>query len=264
MMGRQMKLAVLAVSLLVAVGAAVGSLLSHSSRSSVANDILVLELSQKLQDQEAKLNQTEETLRQFGATTWGGGAGVDRSGYLSRVANLQTKMQQIDSEDYRLNMLREQLMKEQERLDAWQKQSDLTKYRLDQDEKVLGLEVMAQAIDDKATAKSQSVSQVAVVASTPTAKRVVDLHGETPFELPKPVVHAAPDYSTLQARLSQLQAEQKQWVLDQQALVQAKSQLKRELSTYNNDVRAAAYKRQKLEDENRSLKQQGLTARAKS
>ena len=50
-----MKLAVLAVSLLVAVVAAVGSLLSQTSRSTVASDLLVLELSQKIQDQEVKL-----------------------------------------------------------------------------------------------------------------------------------------------------------------------------------------------------------------
>jgi chromosome segregation ATPase len=145
-----MKLAALAVSLLVAVVAAVGSLLSQTSRSTVASDLLVLELSQKIQDQEAKLSKTEEALRQLSSESSElVSNAADRTPQLSRVSNLQTKMQHVDSEDYRLSLLHEQISKEQARIDAWQKQSDLTKHRLDQDEKVLGLEVMVKAVDDR-------------------------------------------------------------------------------------------------------------------
>jgi peptidoglycan hydrolase CwlO-like protein len=100
-----MKLAALAVSLLVAVIATVGSLLSQASRSSVASEILVLELSQKIQEQDAKLSQTEEALRQLQGDTSGLlPTASEGSRHLSRVGNLQTKMQRVDSEDHRLEL----------------------------------------------------------------------------------------------------------------------------------------------------------------
>ena len=259
-----MKLAVLAVSLLVAVIATVGSLLSQTSRSSVASDLLVLELSQKIQDQDAKLSKTVEALRQLNidSSVLASNA-TDRTRQLSRVAHLQTKIQQVDSEDYRLGLLHDQLVKEQERLDVWQNQSDLSKHRLDQDEKVLGLEVMAKAVDDTQLTKPQAPQLVAVVA--PKAhKLTVDLHGETPFEFPQPAVHVAPNYASLQDRHTQLQTERKQWALDKQALVQAKSQLKNQLAKYNNEFRQATRSREKLEAEVKALKNQGLALRAKS
>jgi predicted nuclease with TOPRIM domain len=259
-----MKLAALAVSLLVAVIATVGSLLSQTSRSSVASDILVLELSQKIQEQDAKLSQTEEALRQLQGDTSGlYPIASERPGHLSRVGNLQTKMQQVDSEDYRLGLLHDQLVKEQERLDAWQKESDLSKHRLDQDEKVLGLEVMAKALDDRQLTKPQ-VPQLTAVVAPKAHKMAVDLHGETPFEFPQAVVPAVPDYSSLQDRHTQLQTERKQWALDKQALVQAKSQLKSQLAKYNNEFRQATRSREKLEAEVRALKNQGMALRAKS
>ena len=259
-----MKLAALAVSLLVAVIATVGSLLSQTSRSSVASDILVLELSQKIQDQEAKLSKTEEALRQLQGDTSGlVPSASEESRHLSRVANLQIKMQRVDSEDHRLGLLHVQLVKEQERLDVWQKESDLSKHRLDQDEKVLGLEVMAKAVDDRQLNKPQAPQLTAVVA--PKAhKLAVDLHGETPFEFPQTTVHTAPDYASLQGRHTQLEAERKQWALDKQALVQAKLQLKSQLAKYNNEFRQATRSREKLEAEVRALKNQGLALRAKS
>jgi len=259
-----MKLAALAVSLLVAVIATVGSLLSQTSRSSVASDILVLELSQKIQDQDAKLSKTEEALRQLqGDTSALVSPASEGSRNLSRVANLQTKMRQVDTEDYRLGLLHDQLVKEQERLDVWQKESDLSKHRLDQDEKVLGLEVMAKALDDRQLTKPQATQLTAVVA--PKAhKLAVDLHGETPFEFPQAVVPAESDYSSLQDRHTQLQTERKQWALDKQALVQAKSQLKSQLAKYNNEFRQATRNREKLEAEVRALKNQGMALRAKS
>ena len=259
-----MKLAALAVSLLVAVIATVGSLLSQTSRSSVASDILVLELTQKIQDQEAKLSKTEEALRQLQGDTSGlFPPSSEGSRHLSRVANLQTKMRQVDSEDYRLGLRHDQLVKEQERLDVWQKESDLSKHRLDQDEKVLGLEVMAKAVDDRQLNKPQAPQLTAVVA--PKAyKLAVDLHGETPFEFPQPADPVTPDYASLQGRHTQLQAERKQWALDKQALVQAKSQLKSQLAKYNNEFRQATRSREKLEAEVRALKNQGLALRAKS
>lgn len=259
-----MKLVALAVSLLVAVIATVGSLLSQTSRSSVASDILVLELTQKIQDQEAKLSKTEEALRQLQGDTSGiFPSASEGSRHLSRVAHLQTKMQRVDSEDHRLGLRHEQLVKEQERLDVWQKESDLSKHRLDQDEKVLGLEVMAKAVDDRQLTKPQALQFTAVVA--PKAhKLAVDLHGETPFEFPQFTVHATPDYASLQGRHTQLQAERKQWALDKQALVQAKSQLKSQLAKYNNEFRQATRNREKLEAEVRALKNQGLALRAKS
>ena len=259
-----MKLAALAVSLLVAVIATVGSLLSQTSRSSVASDILVLELSQKIQDQEAKLSQTEEALRQLQGDTSGlVPTASEGARHLSRVGNLQTKMQQVDSEDYRLGLLHDQLVKEQERLDAWQKESDLSQHRLDQDEKVLGLEVMAKAVDDRQLTKPQ-VHQLTAVVAPKAHKMAVDLHGETPFEFPQAVVPAVPDYSSLQDRHTQLQTERKQWALDKQALVQAKSQLKSQLAKYNNEFRQATRNREKLEAEVRALKNQGMALRAKS
>ena len=259
-----MKLAALAVSLLVAVIATVGSLLSQTSRSSVASDLLVLELSQKIQDQDAKLSKTEEALRQLQGDTSGlVPTASDRTGHLSRVAHLQTKIRQVDSEDYRLGLLHEQLVKEQERLDVWQKESDLSQHRLDQDEKVLGLEVMAKALDDRQLTKSQ-VPQLTAVVAPKAHKLAVDLHGETPFEFPQAVVQSVPDYSSLQARHTQLQAERKQWALDKQALLQAKSQLKTQLAKYNNELRQATRTREKLEAEVRALKNQGMALRAKS
>ena len=259
-----MKLAALAVSLLVAVIATVGSLLSQTSRSSVASEILVLELSQKIQEQDAKLSQTEEALRQLQGDTSGlFPTASEGSRHLSRVANLQTKMQRVDSEDHRLGLLHDQLVKEQERLDVWQKESDLTKHRLDQDEKVLGLEVMAKAVDDRQLTKPQAPQLTAVVAPK-AQKLVVDLHGETPFEFPQATVHTAPDYASLQGRHTQIEAERKQWALDKQALVQAKSQLKSQLAAYNNEFRLATRNREKLEAEVRALKNQGLALRAKS
>lgn len=259
-----MKLAALAVSLLVAVIATVGSLLSQTSRSSVASDLLVLELSQKIQDQDAKLSKTEEALRQLQGDTSGlVSTASEGARHLSRVGNLQTKMQQVDSEDYRLGLLRDQLVKEQERLDVWQKESDLSQHRLDQDEKVLGLEVMAKALDDRQLTKPQ-VPQFTAVVAPKAHKLAVDLHGETPFEFPQAVVQSAPDYSSLQARHTQLQAERKQWALDKQALLQAKSQLKTQLAKYNNALRQATRNREKLEAEVRALKTQGMALRAKS
>ena len=259
-----MKLAALAVSLLVAVIATVGSLLSQTSRSSVASDLLVLELSQKIQDQDAKLTKTEEALRQLNSdSSVHASNAADRTRHLSRVANLQTKMQQVDREDYRLGLLHDQLVKEQERLDVWQKQSDLSKHRLDQDEKVLGLEVMAKVVDDRHLTKTHAPQLVAVVAPK-VNKLAVDLHGEMPFEFPQPAAHVTPDYSSLQVRHTQLQSERKQWVLDKQALVQAKSQLKSQLSRYNNEFRQATRSREKLEAEVRVLKNQGMAVRAKS
>jgi hypothetical protein len=68
----------------------------------------------------------------------------------------------------------------------------------------------------------------------------------------------------LQERHTQLQAERKQWTLDKQALLQSKSQLNRQLTSYNNDFRTASRNRKKLEDEARSLKSQGLALKAKS
>jgi len=259
-----MKLAALAVSLLVAVVAAVGSLLSQTSRSTIASDLLVLELSQKIQDQEAKLSKTEEALRQLSSESSElVSNAADRTPQLSRVSNLQTKMQHVDSEDYRLSLLHEQISKEQARIDAWQKQSDLTKHRLDQDEKVLGLEVMVKAVDDRPISKPQPPQLVAVIAPK-VNKPAVDLHGETPFEFPSEAVHAPPDYSSLQDRHTQLQAERKQWAIDKQSLVQAKSQLSRQLVSYNKEFRTASKYRQKLEDEARLLKSQGLALKAKS
>ena len=259
-----MKLAALAVSLLVAVIATVGSLLSQTSRSSVASEILVLELSQKIQDQDAKLSKTEEALRQLQGNSSGLVSPVSEGArHLSRVGNLQTKMQQVDREDYRLGLLHDQLVKEQERLDAWQKESDLSRHRLDQDEKVLGLEVMAKALDDRQLTKPQ-VPQLTAVVAPKAHKLAVDLHGETPFEFPQAVVPAVPDYSSLQDRHTQLQTERKQWALDKQALVQAKSQLKSQLAKYNNEFRQATRNREKLEAEVRALKNQGMALRAKS
>ena len=259
-----MKLAALAVSLLVAVIATVGSLLSQTSRSSVASDILVLELSQKTQDQEAKLSKTEEALRQLQGNTSGlVPTPSEGARHLSRVGNLQIQMQQIDSEDYRLGVLRDQLVKEQERLDVWQKESDLSKHRLDQDEKVLGLEVMAKALDDRQLTKPPLPQLTAVVA--PKAPKLpVDLHGETPFEFAQAMVPAVPDYASLQDRHTQLQTERKQWALDKEALLQAKSQLKSQLSKYNHEFRQATRNREKLEAEVRALKKQGIALRAKS
>lgn len=259
-----MKLAALALSLLVAVIATVGSLLSQTSRSSVASDILVLELSQKIQDQDAKLSKTEEALRQLQGDISGlYSIASERPGHLSRVGNLQTKMQRVDSEDYRLGLLHDQLVKEQERLDVWQKESDLSKHRLDQDEKVLGLEVMAKAVDDRQLTKHQTPQFTAVVA--PKAhKMAVDLHGEAPFEFPQPADPVTPDYASLQSRHAQLQTERTQWALDKQALVQAKLQLKVQLAKYNNEFRQATRNREKLEAEVRTLKNQGLALRAKS
>ena len=283
-LGWHMKLAALAVSLLVAVIAAGGTLLSQTSRSTVPPDRLVQELSQKIQEQDAKLSKTEEALRQLSQeqdaklskteealrqlssdATGPIPQTPDRSNQLSRVGNLQTKMQQVDKEDYRLGLLHDQISKEQARLDAWQKQSDLTKHRLDQDEKVLGLEVMVKAVDDRNSTKPQAPQFVAVVAPN-ASKLPVDLHGETPFEFPSsPAVHVAPpDYSSLQERHTQLQTERKQWALDKQALVQSKSQLSRQITSYNNEFQAATKKRKKLEDEARVLKSQGLALRAKS
>ena len=259
-----MKLAALAVSLLVAVVAAVGSFLSQTSRSTLASDLLVLELSQKIQDQEFKLSKAEEALRQLNSHSSGQVSNAaDRSRQLSRVSNLQTKMQQVDKEDYRLSLLYDEISKEQARLDAWQKQSDLTKHRLDQDEKVLGLEVIVKALDDRHITKPQAPTRVAVLA-TNVDKSSADLHGETPFEFPAPAVQIQPDFSSLQDRHTQLQTERKQWALDKQSLVQAKSQLNRQLVSYNKEFRAASKKRQKLEDEARFLKSQGLALRAKS
>ena len=83
-----MKLAALAVSLLVAVVAAVGSFLSQTSRSTLASDLLVLELSQKIQDQEVKLSKAEEALRQLNSHSSGQVSNAaDRSRQLSRVSN---------------------------------------------------------------------------------------------------------------------------------------------------------------------------------
>ena len=224
----------------------------------------MLELSQKIQEQDAKLSQTEEALRQLQGDTSGLFPVVsERPGHLSRVGNLQTKMQQVDSEDYRLGMLHDQLVKEQERLDAWQKESDLSKHRLDQDEKVLGLEVMAKAVDDRQLTKPQAPQLTAVVA--PKAhKLAVDLHGETPFEFPEPTQSVPVDYASLQDRHTQLQAERKQWALDKEALLQAKSKLKSQLAAYNNEFRQATRNREKLEAEVRVLKNQGMALRAKS
>ena len=259
-----MKLAVLAVSLLVAVIATVGSLLSQTSRSGVASDILVLELSQKIQEQDAKLSKTEDALRLLQGNTSGVlSTASERPGQLSRIALLQTKMRQLDSEDYRLGLLHEQLVKEQERLDAWQKESDLSKHRLDQDEKVLGLEVIATAVDDRPLTKPQT-PQLVAVATPKSHKLAVDLHGETPFEFPQPADLVKPDFTTLQARHTQLQSERKQWALDKQALVQAKSQLKSQLASYNNEFRQTARNREKLEAEVRALKNQGMALRQKS
>lgn len=259
-----MKLAALAVSLLVAVVAAVGSFLSQTSRSTLASDLLVLELSQKIQDQEVKLSKAEESLRQLNSHSSGQVSNAaDHSRQLSRVSNLHTKMQQVDKQDYRLSLLYDEISKEQARLDAWQKQSDLTKHRLDQDEKVLGLEVIVKALDDRHITKPQAPTRVAVLA-TNVDKSSADLHGETPFEFPAPAVQIQPDFSSLQDRHTQLQTERKQWALDKQSLVQAKSQLNRQLVSYNKEFRAASKKRQKLEDEARFLKSQGLALRAKS
>jgi DNA repair exonuclease SbcCD ATPase subunit len=259
-----MKLAALAVSLLVAVIATVGSLLSQTSRSSVASDILVLELSQKTQDQDAKLSKTEEALRQLQGNTSGlVPTPSEGARHLSRVGNLQIQMQQIDSEDHRLGVLRDQLVKEQERLDVWQKESDLSKHRLDQDEKVLGLEVMAKALDDRQLTKPPLPQLTAVVAPK-APKLAVDLHGETPFEFAQAMVPAVPDYASLQDRHTQLQTERKQWALDKQALLQAKSQLKSQLAKYNHEFRQATRNREKLEAEVRALKKQGIALRAKS
>jgi len=259
-----MKLAALAVSLLVAVIAAVGSLLSQTSRSTVASDILVLELSQKIQDQDAKLSKTEEALRKLSSdSSEKVSIAADRTRQLSLGINLQTKMQQVDREDYRLGLLHDLISKEQSRLDAWQKQSDLFKHRLDQDEKVLGLEVMVEALGDRHQTKIQTPPLVVVFAPN-VNKLAVDLHGEKPFEFPAPAVHVPPDYSSLQERYTQLQSERKQWNLDKQSLVQAKSQLNRQLLIYNNKFRTASRNRKKLEDEIRSLKSQGLAFKAKS
>jgi cell division protein FtsB len=68
----------------------------------------------------------------------------------------------------------------------------------------------------------------------------------------------------LQDRHTQLQAERKQWAIDKQSLVQAKSQLSRQLVSYNKEFRTASKNRQKLEDEARLLKSQGLALKAKS
>lgn len=265
-LGWHMKLAALAVSLLVAVIAAGGMLLSQTSRSTAPPDRLVQELSQKIQEQDAKLSKAEEALRQLSSQATGPIPPTpDRSNQLSRVGNLQTQMQQVDKEDYRLGLLYDQISKEQARLDAWQKQSDLTKHRLDQDEKVLGLEVMVKAVDDRNSNKPQAPQLVAVVAPS-ASKLPVDLHGETPFEFPSsPATHVAPpDYSSLQERHTQLQNERKQWALDKQALVQSKSQLSRQIASYNSEFRAASKNRKKLEDEAKALKSQGLALRAKS
>lgn len=259
-----MKLAALAVSLLVAVIAAVGSLLSQTSRSTVASDILVLELSQKIQDQDAKLSKTEEALRQLNSDSSGRlPNAVDRSRQLSRVSNLQTKIQQSDDENYRLSLLYDQISKEQARLDAWQKQSDLTKHRLDQDEKVLGLEVMVKALDNSHITKPQSPQRLAVLAPN-VNKSAADLYGETPFVFPAPAVQVTPDYSSLQDRHTQLQTDRKQWASDKHSLVQAKSQLNCQLVSYNKKFRTASKNQQKLEDEARSLKNQGFALKAKS
>jgi hypothetical protein len=122
---------------------------------------------------------------------------------------------------------------------------------------------MAKALDDRQLTKPQ-VPQLTAVVAPKAHKMAVDLHGETPFEFPQAIVPAAPNYASLQDRHTQLQTERKQWALDKQALVQAKSQLKNQLAKYNNEFRQATRNREKLEAEVRALKNQGLALRAKS
>ena len=100
--------------------------------------------------------------------------------------------------------------------------------------------------------------------ATNVNKSSADLHGETPFEFPAPAVQIQPDFSSLQDRHTQLQTERKQWASDKQSLLQAKSQFNRQLVSYNKEFRAASKNRQKLEDEVRLLKSQGLALKAKS
>ena len=253
------------VSLIVAVFAAMGSLLSHSSHPSSASEALVQELSQKLEQQDIKLSKTEEVLRQLQTNASESGQGLtEKRDTLAKVSNLRTLAQRISNEELRLSQLQKHLLQEQEKLTAWQKQLDLSKHRLDQEEKVLSLEVIAKAVDDRNRSKTPTAVPTVAMPVTTVSKRLVDTYGEVPFEYPQPVVVVAPDYSSLQERQSQLQAERKQWQTDKQALTQSQAMLNRQMLGYQRDLTALVRNKKNLDDESNALKNPGLALRAKS
>ena len=261
-----MKLAVLAVSLLVAAIAAVGSLVSHGSHTGGVNDAIVQELSQKVQEQDAKLSKAEEALRQLQNPS----SAVDLplpSGMPSpsaQAASLRTQFQWVSKEETRLGVIHQRMQQEQQRLDALRKQLELTKYRLDQEEKVLGLEVIAKAVDERNLAKPAVVQMAAVTAVSPTSSRLVDLHGETPFEFPQPLVAKPVDYASLNERQAQLQTERKQWATQTQNFNQMQAILNRQMASYRKDFSALVQTKNGLDQEWNTLKNQGLGLKAKS
>jgi chromosome segregation ATPase len=255
----------LVVFLLIAVFAAMGSLLSHSSHPSTTSDALVQALSQKIEEQDAKLSQAEEALRQLQATASGSGQGLPESKDANaKVSDLRIKAQRISHEEYRLSQLQKHLLQEQEKLTAWQNQLDLAKHRLDQDEKVLNLEVIAKAVDERNRGKTSAIP-VSVVTPVPAAnRRPVDMYGEVPFELPPPVTTVTTDYSSLQQRQLQLQVERKQWLTDKQALTQSQALLNRHMLDYQRGLATLVRNKKNLDDESNALKNPGLALRAKS
>ncbi|NBW54405.1 MAG: hypothetical protein EBR42_03735, partial [Betaproteobacteria bacterium] len=187
-----MKRVALVVFLLVAVFAAMGSLLSHSSQLSSASDTLVQELSQKLEQQDIKLSKTQEVLRQLQATASESGQGTtEKQDSLEKMSHLRMLVQRIRNEEFRLSQVQKLLLQEQEKLTTWQKQLDLSKHRLDQEEKVLNLEIIAKAVDDRNRSKTAAAVPTVATPVTAVSKRLVDTYGELPFEFPQPVAPVA-------------------------------------------------------------------------
>ena len=260
-----MKRVALVVFLLVAVFAAMGSLLSHSSQLSSASDTLVQELSQKLEQQDIKLSKTQEVLRQLQATASESGQGLtEKQDSLEKVSHLRMLVQRIRNEEFRLSQVQKLLLQEQEKLTTWQKQLDLSKHRLDQEEKVLNLEIIAKAVDDRNRSKTAAAVPTVATPVTAVSKRLVDTYGELPFEFPQPVVPVAADYSSLQERQSQLQAEYKQWLTDKQAFTQSQERLNRQMLGYQRDLTALVKNKKNLDEQSNALKNPGLALRAKS
>lgn len=265
-MGEHMKLATLAVSLLVAAIAAVGSLVSHGSLSGVANDVVVQALSQKMEEQDLKLSKAEEALRQLQDQPLAPHSGLPdkRPAPSSQVTQLRNQFQWLSNEENRLNTQHKHLQQEQERLDTLRYQLELTKYRLDQEEKVLGLEIIAKAVDDRQRSKSVPLQPVSLTSTQPHTSRTVDLHGEMPFEYPQPAVIKPVDYTSLTERQAQLQTERKQWTTDSQAFNQMQTTLNRQMLVYRKDLSVMLRTKKDLDQEWKSLKNQGLAVKAKS
>ena len=266
-MGGHMKLAFLAVSLLIAAFAAVGSLLSRGSHSVGTNDPAVQDLSQKIQEQEDKLAKTEEALRQLQGKQSPLGASLP-AGLPSpppHATAVRTQFQWVSKEETRLVMLQKHLQQEQERLDAMRQQLELTKYRLDQEEKVLGVEVIAKAVDDRQRAKAVPAQLTAVAAPAPNTSRLVDLYGETPFELPPPMAaKMVVDYTSLSERQSQLQAERSQWTSDSQTFNQMQTALNLQMIRYRKDLSILIKAKKALNQGGSTLKNPSLSMKAKS